>query len=118
MTYKGYFAKMEVDEDEGVIYGRVIGLSKDGITFSGRTVEEAIEDFHGAVDDYLSWAAEEGFEPEKGYGGKFIVRATAEQHKKIACASAATSTSMNTFVLEAAIEKADRVLPCLDPAEA
>ena len=49
MTYKGYFAKMEVDEDEGVIYGRVIGLSRDGITFSGKTVEESIEDFHGAV---------------------------------------------------------------------
>lgn len=72
MTYKGYMGQMSVDEDEGVIYGRVVGLSKDGITFSGATVQEAKQDFFDAVDDYLSWAQEEGFEPEKSYQGIYI----------------------------------------------
>lgn len=67
MKYKGFIAKAEVDEDEGIIYGQVINLTKDGITFAGETVKEAKEDFECAVDDYLEWAEEEGFESEKPY---------------------------------------------------
>ena len=64
MKYKGFIGKMEIDEDEDIIYGRVINLAKDGITFGGNTVPEAREDFERAVDDYLEWAQEDGFKPE------------------------------------------------------
>lgn len=36
LVYKGFIGKMEIDEDEQLIYGRVINLSRDGITFSGK----------------------------------------------------------------------------------
>ncbi len=109
LTYKGYLGKMEVDEDEGVIYGRVINLSKDGITFSGKTVEEAKEDFHNAVDDYLAWAEEEGFEPEKPYRGEFIVRVTPKLHREVATASTIINTSLNQFVIDAIHEKLEKL---------
>ncbi|NCO33555.1 MAG: type II toxin-antitoxin system HicB family antitoxin [Armatimonadetes bacterium] len=44
--------QMEIDEDEGVLYGRVLNVARDGVTFSGRTVAEAKEDFTRAVEDY------------------------------------------------------------------
>ena len=65
MTYKGFVGSVEVDESEGMIYGRVINLTRDTVTFAGESVAEARRDFEDAVDEYLEWAREEGFEPEK-----------------------------------------------------
>ena len=109
MKYKSFIGQMEVDEDEGIIYGRVINLAKDGITFAGKTVEEAKEDFKRAVDDYLAWAEEEGFEPEKPYQGSILVRTTPALHREAAIASARTEKSLNMFAVEAIQEKLQRL---------
>ena len=109
MKYKGFIGKMEVDEDEAVIYGRVINLTKDGMTFGGETVKEAKEDFERAVDDYLEWAKEEGFEPEKPYQGNILVRTTPELHREAAIASTRIEKSLNAFAVEAIQEKLQRL---------
>ena len=44
--------------------GQVINMTKDGITFAGKTIEAAREDFRGAVDDYLEWAKQDNVDPE------------------------------------------------------
>ena len=105
IQYKGYIAKAEIDEDEKRIVGRVINMGKDGITFSGSTVEEAEKDFQEAAEDYLSWAQEEGFEPEKPFRGEILVRTTPELHRDIATASAVFDTSINQFVVDALKDK-------------
>lgn len=101
MNYKGYIGDMEVAEREGVIYGRVINMTRDKITFSGKTVEEARRDFEEAVDDYLSWAEEEGFEPEKPHRGEFMVRTTPELHKTVSLASRSLNVSISQFTADA-----------------
>ncbi len=108
LNYKGFIGTMEVDEEEGIIYGRVINLAKDGITFAGKTVDDAKNDFKNAIDDYLEWAEEEGFEPEKPYQGNILVRATPELHREAAIACAHLSISLNAFVIEAIQEKLHR----------
>ena len=50
MKHKGYTGEAWVDEDAGVIRGRVIGTI-DVITFQGATVEEARASFVESVDD-------------------------------------------------------------------
>lgn len=105
IQYKGYIAKAEIDEDEKMIVGRVINMGKDGITFAGRTVEEAEKDFQVAVGDYLAWAQEKGFEPEKPFRGEILVRTTPELHRDIATASAVFETSINQFVIDAIKDK-------------
>jgi len=109
LKHRGCIGKMEIDEDEGIIYGRVVNLTKDGITFAGRTVREAKADFKRAVDDYLEWAAEDGFEPEKPYQGKLLVRATPELHREAVIASTRLDVSLNAFVVEAIQEKLARL---------
>jgi predicted HicB family RNase H-like nuclease len=104
-NYKGFIGVLQVDEDEKMLIGHVINLAKDGITFAGKTIEEAEEDFRGAVEEYLDWAKEEGFEPEKPFRGEILVRATPELHREIATASAVFQTSINQFVLDAVREK-------------
>lgn len=105
LQYKGYVGKADIDENEKMIVGRVINMAKDGITFAGKTVEEAEEDFRRAVDDYLAWANEKGFEPEKPFRGEILVRATPELHREIATASALFDTSINQFVVDAIEER-------------
>lgn len=64
MEYKGYVGSVEFSEVDGVFFGKVLGV-RALILYEGTNVEELIEDFHGAVDDYLILCEEEGIEPEK-----------------------------------------------------
>ena len=73
MEYKGYFAKVEVDEGAGLLHGEVINV-RDVITFEGTTVQELKKAFHDSVDDYLEFCATRGEDPEKPFSGKFVVR--------------------------------------------
>lgn len=64
MNYKGYTATIEIDEDDGILFGTVAGI-RDVITFQGQTVPEIIQAFHDSVDDYLEWCAQRGKEPQR-----------------------------------------------------
>ncbi|SDU41575.1 hypothetical protein [Desulfobacula phenolica] len=59
MTYKGYFAKINLDDRDGIVGGKVIGI-KDSVTFEGETVAQLTEDFHNAMDHYLADCKKEG----------------------------------------------------------
>ena len=66
MQYKGYVGSVAFSENDGVFFGKVQGV-RSLISYEGITVQELLDDFHGAVDDYLSLCAEEGTEPEIAY---------------------------------------------------
>jgi len=68
MEYKGYFGKVEFDDEANIFHGEVINL-RDVITFEGKTVEEIREAFHESIDDYLEFCAARGEDPEKPYSG-------------------------------------------------
>ena len=53
MKYKGYTGSVEYSEEDNCLFGKVMGLSKDAITYEGQTVDELRQDFEDAVDDYL-----------------------------------------------------------------
>ena len=99
MEYKGYFGKVEFDDEANIFHGEIINL-RDVITFEGETVEELRKAFHDSVEDYLEFCAERGEDPEKPYSGKFIVRVDPELHKTIAIQARKTGESLNTWVNE------------------
>jgi predicted HicB family RNase H-like nuclease len=100
MEYKGYFAKVEFDDEANIFHGEVINL-KDVITFEGETVEELKQAFYDSVDDYLEFCAERGEDPDKPYSGKFVVRVKPELHKSIAIKARKSGKSLNSLVSEA-----------------
>ena len=59
MEYKGYLGSVEFDEEEGLLFGRVMGI-RSLISYEGESAKELLEDFHGAVDDYLELCRAEG----------------------------------------------------------
>ncbi|MDF1591049.1 MAG: type II toxin-antitoxin system HicB family antitoxin [Desulfobacterales bacterium] len=100
MEYKGYFAKVEFDDEANIFHGEVINL-RDVITFEGGTVDELRKAFHDSVDDYLEFCAERGEDPDKPYSGKFVVRVEPELHKCIAIEARRKGASINSLVSEA-----------------
>lgn len=100
LAYKGYFAPVEFDAEQHLLTGMVTGIH-DAILFEGSTVEEVENNFHEAVDDYLSFCAEKGKEPERAFKGSFNVRTGSDLHKRVALAAAQKGESLNKFVTEA-----------------
>lgn len=103
MEYKGYFGKVEFDDEADIFYGEVINL-RDVVTFQGETVKELRKAFHDSVDDYLEFCAARGEEPEKPYSGKFVVRVDPELHKTISIQARKNGKSLNAWVHEALAE--------------
>jgi predicted HicB family RNase H-like nuclease len=99
MTYKGYQARVELDEDAGVFHGEVID-TRDVITFQGSSVEELKQAFEDSVDDYLDFCASRGEDPEKPFSGRFLVRVPPEVHRRIMAEARRQGKSLNAYVLE------------------
>ena len=55
MTYKGYAARIEYDDEDAIFTGRIAGI-RDGVGFHADTVEGLREAFHEAVEDTLRLA--------------------------------------------------------------
>lgn len=97
IEYKGYVGSVEFSEADGIFYGKVMGI-RALVSYEGTNAKELIDDFHGAVDDYLELCAAEGKEPEKAYKGSFNVRISPELHKQAVIFAAAHQMSLNSFV--------------------
>ena len=104
MEYKGYIGMVEFDDEANIFHGEVINL-RDVVTFQGETVKQLRKAFRESVDDYLSFCAERGEEPEKPYSGRFIVRIEPELHKSIATRARIERKSLNGWVRDV-LEKA------------
>lgn len=83
MTYKGYSARPEYSAEDGVFFGRLLGIN-DLVNFESENVEGLEEEFHKAVDDYLALCSEIGKQPETP---------NAERERKIAEWGAAVLTA-------------------------
>ena len=104
MTYRNYTGSVEFSEEGGLFYGRVLGI-RSLISYEGSTAKELVEDFHGAVDEYLTVRKTEGTAPEVAYKGSFNVRTTPDIHRRAAIYAIEHGESLNSFVMEAMEEK-------------
>ena len=100
MEYKNYVGSVEFSEGDGVFYGKVMGI-RALISYEGTSAKALVDDFHGAVDDYLSLCAENGQEPERSYKGSFNVRVSPELHRQAAIYAATHQTTLNRVVEDA-----------------
>ena len=97
MEYKNYVGSVEFSEEDGLFYGKVLGI-RGLISYEGTTAKELLDDFHGAVDDYLALCEVEHREPERAYKGSFNVRISPQLHKRAAICAASQQISLNSLV--------------------
>ena len=107
MLYKGYIGSVEISEEDCVIFGKVQGI-RSVISYEGNTLRELIDDFHGAVDDYLEGCKLHGWEPEIPYKGSLNIRLKRETHRNAALYAIHHNQSLNSFIEEAVQEKLAR----------
>lgn len=99
MAYKGYSARVEYDDEDGIFTGRIAGI-RDGVGFHADSVAELREAFHEAVEDYLETCARIGKEPQKSYSGQVMFRVSPELHRKAAVAAELAGKSLNQWAEE------------------
>lgn len=104
MSYKGYSARIDYDDEDGILVGRIAGI-RDGVGFHAETVEGLRAAFEEAVDDYLETCARVGKEPQKAYSGKMMFRVDPETHRRAARAAELSGKSLNQWA-EEVIDKA------------
>jgi predicted HicB family RNase H-like nuclease len=99
MTYKGYSARIEYDDEDGILTGKIAGI-RDGIGFHAESVEELKIAFHEAVEDYLETCARIGKEPQKPYSGRVMFRVSPDVHRRAALAAELQGKSLNQWAEE------------------
>jgi len=96
MTYKGYAARIDYDDDDGIFAGRIAGI-RDRVGFHADTVDGLREAFHEAVDDYIETCARIGKESQKAYTGQVMFRVSPEVHRRAALAAELSGKSLNQW---------------------
>ena len=107
LKYKGYTGSVEYSEEDNCLYGKVMGMSRDGITYEGQDVNELRKDFEGAIDDYLASCAARGVVPARPYSGTFNVRVSPEIHSAIAMLAQKAGMSINAFIRQVLAKEAE-----------
>jgi predicted HicB family RNase H-like nuclease len=99
MTHKGYTARIEFDERDGIFVGHVLGL-RTVISFHGDTVVKLRAQFKLAIEDFLRDCKEQGVRPEKPASGKLMLRVPSEVHGAALVATQAAGKSLNQWATE------------------
>lgn len=97
MEYKGYIGSVEFSEEDGVFFGKVMGI-RALISYEGTNANELIHGFHQSVDEYLELCEKDAIEPEKAYKGSFNIRISPELHKQAAVCAVSQQISLNRLV--------------------
>ena len=96
MTYKGYAARIDYDDADGIFTGRIAGI-RDGVGFHADSVDGLRDAFHAAVEDYVETCARIGRDPQKAYSGQVMFRVSPEVHRKAALAAELSGKSLNQW---------------------
>jgi predicted HicB family RNase H-like nuclease len=78
--HKGYTGTVWFEPDDRLFHGHVAGI-RHIVHFAGASVDELEQAFRDSVDDYLAWAAEDGFEPEPPFAGGLTLTLSPEEHR-------------------------------------
>ena len=108
MKYRGYIGSVEFSEDDNVFFGKVQGI-RSLVSYEADTAKGLVDDFHGAVDDYLSICEERGEVPETPYKGSLNIRIGKDLHERAAIYAIQHEQSLNNFIETAVREKLERV---------
>ena len=100
LEYKGYYGSIEYSKEDKCLFGKVIGMTKDLISYEGNTVEELENDFRDAIERYLEGCREIGIKPRKSYNGVLNIHIPSDIHCRLAIYAETHGKSINSFIRE------------------
>lgn len=99
MSYKGYTARIEYDNEDHIFTGRIAGI-RDVVGFHGSSVDELEQAFRESVDDYLDACKKIGQSPNKPASGRLMLRVPPEVHSAALVAAQVSGQSLNQWAME------------------
>ena len=99
MACKGYVARIEYDDEDGIFTGRLAGI-RDGVGFHADTVAELRAAFHEAVEDHVETCVRLGREPQRAFSGQVMFRVAPEVHRRAVVAADLAGKSLNAWAEE------------------
>ena len=96
MTHKGQTARIEFDDRDNILVGRLVGIT-DVVSFHAESVAELRAAFEEAVDVYLETCARIGKAPQQPASGKMMLRVAPEVHSAALMAAQAAGVSLNQW---------------------
>ncbi len=107
MHYKGFYARVEFDDDDGIFVGHIAGIN-DVVGFHADNVADLKAAFHDAVDDYVATCQKIGKPAEKSFSGNMMFRVDPALHAKAALAAELAGKSLNQWGEETIAEAIGR----------
>ena len=98
LEYKGYYGSIEYSMEDNCLFGKVLGMPNNLISYEGNSAAELYADFKEAVDLYLDYCQRNRIKPRKGYNGVLNIRIPSEIHGKMAMYAESNGTSINAFI--------------------
>ena len=98
LKYKGYIGSVDYSDEDNILFGKVLGMSKDAITYEGTTIDELKADFEAGVDHYLATCKANSIEPKKAYSGSLNIRISPDIHGQLASIAQKLGTSINGVI--------------------
>ncbi|MDR2586559.1 MAG: type II toxin-antitoxin system HicB family antitoxin [Prevotellaceae bacterium] len=110
LEYKGYYGSIEYSKEDDCLFGKVLGMPNNLISYEGRTAADLYADFRDAIEFYLDYCQRSKIKPRKSFNGVLNIRIPSEVHGKIALYAQNNGTSINAFIRES-IEKRLESIP-------
>ena len=110
LEYKGYYGSIEYSQEDNCLFGKVLGMPNNLISYEGNTATELYADFKDVIDSYLDYCQKNGIKPRKSYNGVLNIRIPSEIHCKIAMYSEKTGTSINAFIRDSIERRLEHTL--------
>lgn len=104
LEYKGFLGSIGFSAEDNSLIGEVLFI-EGKIVYSGSSVDEVVEAFQDAVNDYLEMCAELAIDPQKPLKGSFNVRVSPGLHRQAAIEARKLNISLNSFVASAIEDK-------------
>jgi len=98
LEYKGYYGSIEYSKEDDCLFGKVMGMPNNLISYEGNTATELYTDFKDSIDTYLDYYHRNGIKPHKGYNGVLNIRIPSEIHSRIAMYADNHGTSINSII--------------------
>ncbi|MDR0864520.1 MAG: type II toxin-antitoxin system HicB family antitoxin [Candidatus Symbiothrix sp.] len=105
LHYKDYMGSVEYSDEDNCLYGKVLGMSKNAITYEGTSIDELKADFEAGIESYLEGCAVLGIKPRKAFSGSLNVRIPSDIHSKVALRAEEKGISINAFIKETLEER-------------
>lgn len=101
LKYKGYTGNVEYSQEDECLFGKVLGMNSNVISYEGKTVDELKADFEAGIDLYIESCLERGIKPQKPYSGILNIRIPSDIHSQLALRAKQTGRSINAIIKDA-----------------